>query len=89
VKKLLLVIASLGLISTAANAASVNAPFPQLKPGQKLCQASIPPGDPFYRQCMLCDRKGGVACTGDLRDRERISPYLLGGKCFGKHRGCR
>jgi hypothetical protein len=49
-------------------------PFPKLQYGQKLCMSNIPPGDPFYKQCQACE-KNTSACTGDLRDRMRRSPY--------------
>jgi hypothetical protein len=52
-----------------------DAPFPKLQYGQKLCMSNIPPGDPFYNECRACEKKGGSACGGDLRDRMRRSPY--------------
>jgi hypothetical protein len=51
-----------------------DAPFPKLQYGQKLCMSSIPPGDPFYKQCQACEKKISE-CSGDLRDRGRRSPY--------------
>jgi hypothetical protein len=52
-RRLLLVVVGVVLAPTVTYSASVYAPFPKLKPGQRLCQASIPPGDPFYKQCLL------------------------------------
>jgi hypothetical protein len=60
---------------TALAAAPLDAPFPKLRHGEKLCMESIAPRDPFYRQCRACE-KSVKACTGDLRDRIRRSPYL-------------
>jgi hypothetical protein len=33
----------------------IDAPFPKLQKGQKLCSYAIPPGDPFYEMCMACE----------------------------------
>jgi hypothetical protein len=49
--------------------------YPKLRHGEELCMASIAPRDPFYRQCRACE-KSVKACTGNLRDRIRRSPYL-------------
>jgi hypothetical protein len=37
-------------------AADLDAPFPKLQPGQKLCLYAIPPGDPFYDMCRACEK---------------------------------
>jgi hypothetical protein len=73
-KKLLLTTSCLLVLGGHAYAADkLNAPFPKLQYGQKLCMSNIPPGDPFYKECQACEKTG--SCNGDLRDRMRKSPY--------------
>jgi len=66
---------------TASAGPDLNAPFPRLKRGEKLCMESIAPRDLFYRLCRECEVRTS-ACTGDLRDRMRRSPYHPSGRCY-------
>jgi hypothetical protein len=73
-KTLTALLLSTALVS-AAHASPLDAPYTKLQYGQKLCEAGgVAPGDPFYKQCKACE-KNTSACTGDLRDRARRSPY--------------
>jgi hypothetical protein len=72
-KTLTALLLSTALVS-AAHASPLDAPYTKLQYGQKLCEAGgVAPGDPFYKQCKACENTS--ACTGDLRDRARRSPY--------------
>lgn len=76
---------------TASAGPDLNAPFPRLKRGEKLCMESIAPRDLFYRLCLECEVRTS-ACTGDLRDRMRRSPYHPSGRCYGhyeRYNGCK
>jgi hypothetical protein len=64
-------------------AADLNAPFPKLQPGQKLCMDAIPPGDPFYDACHKCENiplsQWDKVCGKTewlVSDRMKRSPYF-------------
>jgi hypothetical protein len=75
-KTLTALLLSTTLLASAAHAnPPLNAPYTKLQYGQELCEAAgVAPGDPFYKQCKACE-KNTSACSGDLRDRARMSPY--------------
>jgi hypothetical protein len=97
-RKTLLTLLAMTMLSGACyakKASPLDAPFPRIKKGAKLCLSSIAPGDPFYAQCRACERSA-KKCSGDLRDRIRHSPYpvSIGGStrpddpCYEKYSGC-
>lgn len=62
----------------------LNAPFPRLKPGEKLCSNAIPPSDPFYDPCHRCEdiplgKRWDAVCSKDsdlVNARINRSPYF-------------